>query len=186
MEDEQILTLYWRRDSRAIEASQEKYGAYCLAVSRGILADRRDCEECVSDTWLHAWQAIPPHRPAVLRMFLAKITRRLSFNRWKANTAQKRGGGQVTLALEELAECLAEEASVEDTVIARELAESVGRFVRGLPQREGDVFTRRYFFTEAIPDIARRYGLTANHTTVLLSRTRQKLRRHLEEEGYLP
>lgn len=167
MEDEQILTLYWQRDSRAIEASREKYGPYCLAVARGILADGRDCEECVSDTWLHAWQAIPPHRPAVLRMFLAKITRRLSFNRWKANTAQKRGGGQVTLALEEL-------------------AESVGRFVRGLPQREGDVFTRRYFFTEAIPDIARRYGLTANHTTVLLSRTRQKLRQHLEEEGYLP
>ena len=112
MEDEQILTLYWQRDSRAIEASREKYGPYCLAVARGILADGRDCEECVSDTWLHAWQAIPPHRPAVLRMFLAKITRRLSFNRWKANTAQKRGGGQVTLALEELAECLAEETSV--------------------------------------------------------------------------
>ena len=175
MEDHRIIDLYWRRDSRAIEASQEKYGAYCLAVSRGILSDRRDCEECVSDTW-----------PAVLRMFLAKITRRLSFNRWKANTAQKRGGGQVTLALEELAECLAEETSVEDTVIARELAESVGRFVRSLPQREGDVFTRRYFFTEAIPDIARRYGLTANHTAVLLSRTRKKLRQHLEEEGYLP
>ena len=167
MEDHRIIDLYWQRDSRAIEASREKYGPYCLAVARGILSDRRDCEECVSDTWLHAWQAIPPHRPAVLRMFLAKITRRLSFNRWKADTAQKRGGGQVTLALEEL-------------------AESVGRFVRSLPQREGDVFTRRYFFTEAIPDIARRYGLTANHTAVLLSRTRQKLRRHLEEEGYLP
>ena len=186
MEDEQILTLYWQRDSRAIEASQKKYGTYCLAVSRSILADPRDCEECVSDTWLHAWQAIPPHRPAALGMFLAKLTRRLSFNRWKANAAQKRGGGQLPLVLEELEECVGREADPAGPLMARELAESIGRFVRALPAREGDVFTRRYFFTEAIPDIARRYGLTANHTAVLLSRTRKKLRQHLEEEGYLP
>lgn len=186
MDDEQILALYWQRDSRAIEASQKKYGTYCLAVSRGILADPRDCEECVSDTWLHAWQAIPPHRPTVLGMFLAKLTRRLSFNRWKANTAQKRGGGQLPLVLEELEQCVGRESDPADPLIAQELAESIGRFVRALPAREGDVFARRYFFTEAIPDIARRYGLTANHTAVLLSRTRKKLRQHLEEEGYLP
>lgn len=186
MDDQYILDLYWQRDSRAIEASQEKYGSYCLAVSRSILADHRDCEECVSDTWLHAWKAIPPHRPAVLRMFLAKLTRRLSFNRWKANTTQKRGGGQLPLVLEELEQCVGQTSDPADTLIAQELAESIGRFVRALPARDGDVFTRRYFFTEAIPDIARRYGLTANHTTVLLSRTRKKLRQHLEQEGYLP
>lgn len=170
MDDQYILDLYWQRDSRAIEASQEKYGPYCLAVSRSILADHRDCEECVSDTWLHAWQAIPPHRPAALGMFLAKLTRRLSFNPWKANTAQKRGSGQLPLVLEELEQCVGREADPAAPLMAR----------------EGDVFTRRYFFTEAIPDIARRYGLTANHTAVLLSRTRKKLQQHLEEEGYLP
>lgn len=185
MDDEQILALYWQRDSRAIEASQKKYGTYCLAVSRSILADPRDCEECVSDTWLHAWQSIPPHRPTVLGMFLAKLTRRLSFNRWKANTAQKRGGGQLPLVLEELEQCVGRESDPADPLIAQELAESIGRFVRALPAREGDVFTRRYFFTEAIPDIARRYGLTDNHVSVLLARTRKKLRRHLEQEGYL-
>ena len=128
---------------------------------------------------------MPPHRPNVLRMFLAKITRRVAFNRWKAESAQKRGGGQLTLVLDELAECLADETDVEDTVIAAELGECIRRFVAALPTREGDVFARRYFFTESVEEIAGRYGLTANHTMVLLSRTRKKLKAHLTKEGYL-
>ncbi len=185
MEDRQIVMLYWKRDPQAIEQSRQKYGAYCFSVAHNLLASREDAEECVNDTWLNAWNGMPPHRPSVLRMFLAKITRCISFNRFKANTAQKRGSGQLMLALEELSECIADENSVEDSVIAAELGESVRQFVRSLPEREGDVFVRRYFFTESIAEIAQSYGMTNNYTMVMLSRTRNKLKNHLMKEGYL-
>lgn len=185
MEDRQIIDLYWARDPQAIAQSKEKYGAYCFRVADCVLGSREDAEECVNDTWFHAWNGMPPHRPNVLRMFLAKITRRVAFNRWKAESAQKRGGGQLTLVLDELAECLADETDVEDTVIAAELGDCIRRFVATLPTREGDVFARRYFFTESMEEIAGRYGLTVNHTMVLLSRTRKKLKAHLTKEGYL-
>ncbi len=185
MEDLHIIELYWNRDPQAIRCSEEKYGKYCFAVANHILGNFEDSKECVNDTWLHAWNGIPPHRPSVLRMFFAKITRGVAFNRFKANTAQKRGSGQMLLVLEELSECLAEETLVEDEVIAKELGACICRFVRDLPVREGDVFIRRYFFTEPIVEIAKNYGLTVNHTTVMLSRTRKKLRQHLIKEGYL-
>lgn len=185
MEDRQIVMLYWERDPQAIELSRQKYGAYCFSVAHNLLASREDAEECVNDTWLHAWNGMPPNRPGILRMFLAKITRCVSFNRFKANNTQKRGGGQLPLVLEELAECIADESRVEDAVIAAELGESVRQFVRSLPEREGDIFVRRYFFTESITEIAQSYGITVNYTMVMLSRTRKKLKNHLMKEGYL-
>lgn len=185
MEDNQIIELYWSRDPQAIVYSKDKYGAYCFCVANNILANLEDAEECVNDTWLHAWNGMPPHRPQALRMFLAKITRRVAFNRAKAALAQKRGGGQLVLALEELSECLSQESPVEDQVVADELGACIRRFVRELPEREGNLFVRRYFFTESIGDIAQRQGLSVNHTTVLLSRTRSKLRQHLMKEGFI-
>lgn len=185
MDDQKIIALYWARDPQAIACSQEKYGPYCFAVARNIVEDRRDAEECLNDTWLHAWKGMPPHRPNVLQLFLAKITRRVALNRWKAGRAQKRGGGQMELVLEELAQCAGPGPSVEEEVMARALGESIAAFVRALPKREGDVFTRRYFFTEPMEAIAARYGLTVNHTAVLLSRTRKKLKEHLRKEGFL-
>lgn len=107
MEDGQIIELYWQRDPGAITASEQKYGAYCLSVARNILHDAQDCEECVNDTWFRAWNAMPPQRPVKLRMFLAKITRNLAFNRFRAQGIQKRGGEVIFLVLDELAECLA-------------------------------------------------------------------------------
>ena len=184
MEDREIIDLYWKRDPGAIARSKDKYGTYCFCVAHHILDSREDAEECVNDTWFHAWNGMPPHYPQVLRLFLAKITRRVAFNRVKASLAQKRGGGQLVLALEELPECLVQESPVEDRVVAAELGESIRRFVRDLPEREGNLFARRYFFTESVEDIARRYGLSANHTAVLLSRIRKKLRQHLTKEGY--
>ena len=100
MEDREIIELYWRRSERAIACSEEKYGAYCRAVARQILRSLEDTEECVSDTWLAAWNAMPPHRPAVLRTFLGRLTRNLAVNRRIYDGAQKRGGGEVALALE--------------------------------------------------------------------------------------
>ena len=166
MEDRQIVQLYWDRDQQAIACCKEKYGIYCFSVANHILESREDSEECVNDTWFSAWNRIPPHRPGALRMFLAKITRGLAFNRFKARYAQKRGGGQLPLVLDELGEC-------------------VRQFVAQLPARDGDVFLRRYFFTESVKEIAEGYGLTENHVSVVLSRTRKKLKDHLTKEGYL-
>lgn len=185
MEDLQIVELYWSRDPQAIAQSQEKYGLYCFWVAHRILDSAEDSEECVNDTWVAAWNRIPPHRPDFLRMFLAKITRRLAFNRCKAALAQKRGGGQMPLVLEELGECVAGSEDVESTYDAKELGNSIRKFVDDLPAREGDVFARRYFFVEPVQVIAQTYGLTENHVSVILSRVRKKLREHLKKEGYL-
>ena len=184
MDDNRILALYRKRDSEAIRFTREKYGNYCFAVASRILPCREDAEECVLDTWLGAWNAIPPQCPTHLRLFLARITRNLAFNRWKAQTAEKRGGGELPLVLEELDECLASPGDVEGEVIAGELAESVRGFLAKLPERECNVFLRRYFYAEAVKDIGARYGLKPDHVSVILLRTRKKLREHLTREGY--
>lgn len=185
MEDNQIVELYWKKNTDAISETANKYGTYCFTVADNILHNFEDSEECVNDTWLHVWNAIPPQKPNVLRMFLAKITRNLSFNRFNAKNAEKRGGGEITLVLDELAECLANEADVEVAYEEKELEQCIRYFVRALPEREGNVFVRRYFFTETVAEIAKRYGLTENNVMVILSRTRKKLKAELKKEGYL-
>ena len=184
MDDSRIIELYWQRNADAIRESDRKYGPYCFAIARNILGSREDSEECVNDTWMAAWNAMPPQKPGRLQIFLAKITRNLSFNRYNAMTAKKRGGGEIALVLDELAECLASESNVEHEYEAKELGASIRKFVRGLPERDGNVFVRRYFFTESGAQIAGRYGLTENNVQVILSRTRKKLKAHLIEEGF--
>ena len=185
MEDRQIVELYWQKNPDAISETANKYGAYCFAIAENILHNPEDSEECVNDTWLHAWNAMPPQRPGVLRMFLAKITRNLSFDRFSARNAEKRGGGEIALVLDELAECLAGRTDVEAAYEGKELEQCIRRFVRALPERDGNVFLRRYFFTEPVAAIAERYGLTENHVMVILNRTRKKLKLELIKEGYL-
>ena len=184
MNDDQIVALYWQKNADAIIETDSKYGAYCFAIADNILHNMEDAEECVNDTWLNAWNAIPPQKPRSLKVFLAKITRNLSFNRFHAKTAEKRGGGEIDLVLEELAECIASESDVESAYEARELGQSVKLFIRSLPERDGNVFVRRYFFTEPVAAIAKRYGLTENNVMVILSRTRKKLKMQLIKEGY--
>lgn len=184
MEDSRIIELYWQKNPDAIAETDSKYGAYCFTIANNILHSKEDAEECVNDTWLNAWNAIPPQKPHKLQMFLARITRNLSFNRFHARTAKKRGSGEMTLILEELAECLASESDVENTYETRELGECIRLFVRKLPERDGNVFVRRYFFSESAAVIARRYNLTENNVMVILNRTRKKLRAHLVKEGY--
>ncbi len=184
MEDNQIVELYWRRSADAISETANKYGAYCFTIAENILHNTEDSEECVNDTWFHAWNAIPPQKPKALRMFLAKITRNLSFDRFHARKAEKRGGGELDLVLDELGECLGGGADAETAYEAEELRRSIQRFVRSLPERDGNVLVRRYFFAEPVADIAKRYGLTENNVMVILSRTRRKLKAHLLKEGY--
>lgn len=185
MEDHQIIELFWQRNQDAVSAAADKYGAYCFAIAENILHRAEDSEECVNDTWLHAWNAMPPQRPAVLRMFLAKITRSLSLDRFQARNAKKRGGGEIPLILEELAECLDSGADTEAACADKELGQSIASFVRKLPERSGNILVRRYFFAEPVADIARRYNLSENHVMVILSRSRRKLKAHLMQEGFL-
>lgn len=185
MDDCRIIDLYWQKNSDAISESARKYGAYCFTVADNILHNSEDAEECVNDTWMRAWDAMPPQRPRVLRMFLAKITRNLAFDRFRARTAEKRGGSELSLVLEELAECLSTGQDLEAMYEGRELRQCIRRFVSRLPERDGNVFARRYFYTEPVAAIAQRYGLTENYVMVILSRTRKKLKRELKREGYL-
>jgi len=185
VEDYKIIELYWQKNEDAIRETDRKYGTYCFFIADNILHNKEDSEECVNDTWLSTWNAIPPQKPRILQMYLAKITRNLSFNRFIARSAKKRGGGEINLVLDELAECIAGESDVAREYEAKELAQCIRLFVRALPDRDGNVFVRRYFFTEPIWEIARRYDLTENNVLVILSRTRKKLKRHLIKEGFL-
>lgn len=184
MEDENILDLYFARNEQAVVETDRKYGGYCFSLANSILNDRQDAEETVSDTYLKVWDTIPPKRPNVLKLFLAKITRNLAFSRWRKYTAEKRGGGEMELVLEELAGCLAAPGSVEDRMNGQELARTIRAFLNTLPVREQDIFLRRYFFVEESETIARRYGMKPATVLRTLSRTRQKLKHYLTQEGY--
>ncbi|MCQ2430802.1 MAG: RNA polymerase sigma factor [Clostridia bacterium] len=185
MEDGQIIALYQARDERAIAETMDKYGAYCTTVARNILADLQDAEECVNDTYLAAWNRIPPDLPACLRAYLGRITRNLAVSRFRDNTRRKRGGGEVPAALDELAECVSDGTDIEAEYREKELAEAVGRFLRGLPVRDCDIFLARYYFLYKAADIAARVGLRENYVRTVLSRTREKLRTYLEKEKLL-
>ena len=184
MEDTAIIDLYFAREERAIQETIDKYGTYCLTVSRNIVRNEEDAEECVSDTWVKTWNAIPPERPRVLKYYLAKITRNLSINRYHQKHAARRGGYETDIVLDELQEVVAGSQSVEDQVTAKELRSLIDAFVRALPEKEGNIFIRRYFFTESVDAIAKRYNISANNASVILNRTRNKLKNHLLEAGY--
>ena len=184
MEDHEIIALYFQRDEQAIRQTDVKYGKYCLAVAENILASLQDAEECVNDTYLRAWHAIPPTRPNVLRQFLARITRNLSLNRYEAMQAEKRGGGRVALALEELAGCIPGGTDPAGESEKQALKESILRFLSALPERERGIFLRRYFYMEEFGAIAKKYEMKEANVRLILSRTRQKLRTHLGKEDF--
>lgn len=184
MNDQRILELYFARDEQAVTETDRKYGPYCYEIANAILENAQDSEETVSDTYLQAWNTIPPKHPGVLKMYLAKITRNLSFSRWRKDHAQKRGGGTMELVLEELEGCIPSPNRVEDTLEGKELAQTIRSFLDGLPRREQDIFLRRYFFLEESRTIAGRYGMKPATVLRTLSRTREKLRTYLTKEGY--
>lgn len=184
MDDSSIVRLYWERSEEAITETDLKYGSYCHSIAYNILKNREDTEESVSDTYLDAWNAMPPHCPSILATFLGKITRRISIDRWRVRSAYKRGGGEITLALEELEECVADTKNVEQELESRELTRSVNSFLDTLPTTNRQVFLCRYWYLESIQDIAIRFGFSQGKVTSMLHRTRNKLRKQLAKEGY--
>lgn len=185
MEDNEIVALYWKRDEQAIRATDQKYGRFCHAIAYNILASHEDAEESVNDTYSGAWNAMPPHRPRVLSAFLAKLTRRISLNRWRSRNAAKRGGGEVPLALDELAECIPAGQDVARAVEMKELAAAVRRFLSGLSEHERDIFVSRYFYLAPVAEISEKFGFTESKIKSMLFRIRGRLRRKLQEEGLL-
>ena len=185
MDDQSIVALFWERSEQAIAETDRKYGAYCYSIAYHALANNEDAEESVSDTYMAAWNQLPPHRPSILATFLGKITRRISINRWKAKNTAKRGGGQITLALEELDSCVDGTQDLEASSDARELSACLNRFLDSLPKAERDIFLRRYWFFDPIAAIAESYGFTQSKVTSMLHRMRGKLRKQLEKEGFV-
>ena len=183
MNDSQIVALFFDRDQRAIEETAAKYGSYCYSIIHNILQSREDAEEAVSDTYLALWATIPPHKPVVLRTFLGKIARRTALKQWEKSRTQKRGSGEVALALEELSEYLSDGTTPESRMETAELTKILNEFLRKLPKEERQVFVSRYWYLDPIADIATRFGFSQSKVKSMLARTRMKLRATLSKEG---
>ena len=183
MDDKAILDLYWARSENAISETASKYGAYCYTIAYNILNSREDSEESVNDTYLAAWNSIPPRRPSLLAVFLGKMTRYISLDHWKKRSRLKRGGGELPLCLDELEGCVSGTGSLEDDLVRKETLASVNRFLGELPETERRCFLRRYWYMEPVADIAAHFGFTESKVTSMLHRTRIKLHKHLEKEG---
>lgn len=184
LQDKEIVCAIAQKDETALTAAQLKYGVYCLSIAERIVGSRETAEECVNDALHSVWNSIPPQQPENLKLYLAAVTRNLALNRRKAEQAQKRGGREIDAVFDELSECLTAGETPESAVLEQQLGETVKAFLKTLPQRERDIFLRRYFFTESTNEIAKRFGIRESNVLMILSRTRKKLRKHLQREGY--
>ena len=182
MEDKDIIALYWERSEEAIRSTAAKYGAYCAQIIRRVLGDGRDAEECLSDTWLGAWNAMPPQKPARLPPFLGRIARNTALDRYDYNRAQRRNG-VFEVVLEELAECVSGTPLEEDFDLHR-LGEAISGFLDGVSPAARLVFLRRYWYCDAVAEIAAGTGFSPSKVKSLLHRTRKGLKEHLRKEGY--
>ena len=180
MDDKKIIELFFARDEKAISETEKKYGKLARYVASNILSSREDAEECVSDTWLRAWNAIPPEKPARLGAWLSTVTRRLALTRYEKRTAAKRYGGMET-SLEELSECVAAGSLTLADEVA--LSNAINSFLASLPTRTRMIFMRKYWYMDSVADIARAMGMGESAVKVSLHRTREKFRKHLDKEG---
>lgn len=183
MDDAAIVNLYWARSENAIAETAAKYGKYCRTISYNILASAEDADECVNDTYLKAWNSMPDHRPSHLAPYLAKLTRWLSLNRLRDGNTLKRGGGEVPMALDELAEILDSGNDTEEKIEIRELNRAVQKMLDRLDRDERDVFLGRYWFAASISEIAEKSGFSESKIKSMLHRTRKKLLTQLKEDG---
>lgn len=184
MNDSDIVQLYLDRNEQAITETSAKYGRYCSNIAINILCNREDAEECVNDTYLKTWNSIPPHKPNILSVFLGKIVRNLAFNRYKFSHRAKRGGGEITLILDELGDVVSDEDEVIDIAIRNELIRTINSFIATLSEEKQYMFFRRYWYSDSVKAIAAACGRTENYVSVELGRIRKKLRAYLTERGY--
>lgn len=183
MEDNDILNLFGARDERAISETGLKYGRYCSSIAMNILRNSYDAEECVNDTWLAAWNSIPPACPSSLRVFLGKLTRNISLNRLRNSSTQKRGGGVAEASLDELAECIPSGHDIDEHLLAEELTEQLNLFLDGLTPDDRKIFVRRYWYCDQTDIIADIYDLKEGTVRMRLKRMRDRLKKRLEAES---
>lgn len=185
MEGKEIIELFFKRDESAVEKTAETYGSYCKKIAMNILDSHEDSEECVNDAFLKAWELIPPNRPEKLSAFLGKLTRNLAINKLKYRSAEKRGSLKSDLILDELSEVISDNSSVELEQERKELIREINGFLRKLPGQKRNVFIRRYWYCDSVKEIAVSNGLSENNVSVILNRTRKKLKQHLEKKGMI-
>ena len=183
MEDNKIIQLYWNRDTDAIEITKQKYGRYCTAIAQNILNNNEDAEECLNDTYLKAWNSMPKIWPKQLSVYLGTITRNLSFNRYKKKYANKRGSGEIALVLDELAECVSGKELVERQIEEKELITYINSFINLLPREKRTIFVCRYWYSDSIAQIAQENNMSIGSVTMILKRTREKLKEYLINKG---
>ena len=183
MDDGKIIDMFFARNEDAIRHTDAAYGRRLYHLADRIVENGQDAEESVSDTYLTAWNTIPPRKPNIFSAFLGKITRHISIDRWRKQSAQKRGGKEMIFALDELGECM-DENTLEATVSQRELTRILNDFLTGLPETERNVFLSRYWYMDSIDTIVKITGFSQSKVTSMLHRTRNKLRKRLSEEGY--
>ncbi|MBQ7873533.1 MAG: sigma-70 family RNA polymerase sigma factor [Oscillospiraceae bacterium] len=184
MEDSKIIELYFARSEMAIPETAEKYGAYCIGIAKNILRNTEDSEECVNDTYLAAWNAIPPTVPQKLSAFLGKITRNISLGRFRKNRAEKRGKGEAEAVLEEIEDVVSGRENIEKNYEDREVIKAVNDFLAGLSEEARSIFICRYWYFDNVEDIAGRFGKKESGIYSSLERTRKKLKKYLSERGY--
>lgn len=184
MTDEEIVALYFARSEEAVAATERQYGAYCRRIARTILLSDEDADECLNDTLLAAWRSIPPAKPQSLAAYLGRTARNLASNRFKLYSAQKRGGSETALALDELGDCVPSSGSVEEELDAALLSDAISRFLRAEPEEKRRVFVRRYWYLSPLEEIAAEYGMSRSKLTSLLYRMRKDLKKFLAKEGF--
>ena len=182
MKDSKIIELFYERSEQAIVELSKKYGDICYRIAANILKNDADAEECVNDTYLGAWNTIPPQRPDPLQAYICRIARNVSIKRYHQNTAQKRNS-YYDVALDELEDCLSCSTDVQDEIHADALAALFDDFLDSLDQTNRVMFVRRYWFSDPISEIAAQFHLSNHAVTVRLSRTREKLRQYLCKKG---
>ena len=181
-DDSYIVELFWTRSEQAISETQTKYGKYCFSIAKSILGNDEDAKECVNDTYLGAWNSIPPHKPSCLSTFLGKLTRRIAADRVRARNADKRGGGELTLVLDELEECLPSTDSVEGQLLSDLLSRVINDFLGTLTREERQVFLGRYWYARSLREISGQMGFSESKVKSMLFRLRNRLKKTLEKE----
>ena len=184
MEDEKIVDLYWQRSESAIRETEIKYDRYLTKIAYNILADAEDSRESVNDTYLAAWNSMPPHRPRVLSTYLGKLTRRISIDCFRRRTRQKRGGSEYELSLSELGDCVSGGNTTEEIINVRLLADAIGIFLRLQSEEARNAFIGRYYYLDSLKEVAAYCGMTESKCKTLLFRTRVALKEYLREEGF--
>jgi len=184
MEDSYIVQLFWERDEQAIEYTTKKYGTYLFKVAHNILNNIEDSEESVNDTYLAAWESMPPHRPEVLSTYLGKLTRRISIDIFRKRNREKRKGSEYTLSLEELQDCIQDSNTPEKEYELQMLSKAINQFLRGQSENARNLFIGRYYFLDALKDVAKYCGMSETKAKMILFRTRRALKEYLEKEGF--